>query len=212
MDNKMEKVLFVLKSLKKKLVRISIVLFLVLLLLALSYGSCLLLELEFLPILVKCQSMLLGRAIRSIFTSLGWPFLGLLLSSLLSAFSSSILNMMAPEGAGGAPAPINIPIGGVVMGPDAPDVDFGIRRISSVLRGCQRINLRRDVLHRIIEDLRLYQASADKRIFINQVLAQMEDNRELFLGLNANRLPVAHYLTVSVSDWERGILNPNENP
>lgn len=55
------------------LVRISTVLLLVLLLLTLSYSVSLLLGLEFHPRLVKIQSMLLYRAIRSIFNSLGWP-------------------------------------------------------------------------------------------------------------------------------------------
>ncbi|KAK7325768.1 hypothetical protein VNO80_33808 [Phaseolus coccineus] len=90
-----------------------------------------------------------------------------------------------------------------VMGPHAPNIDFLTRKISSVLRGCQRVAVRTDSLGRILDDLHLLDASPQKRLKIMEVLREIESSREIFLE-NPHHIKAAHYLMVSVHDWERG--------
>jgi hypothetical protein len=93
------------------------------------------------------------------------------------------------------------------MGPHAPNIDFLRRKISFVLRGCQRVAVRTtDYLERIFEDLHLLDASPQKRLKIMEVLSQIESSPEIFLE-NKN-LKAAYHLMVSVNDWEREQSSP----
>lgn len=117
--------------------------------------------------------------------------------------SSTSHNPGHPPQEGEAP---NLPIG--VMGPAAPSIEFLLKKIPSVLRGCQRVAVRRDVCTTIFENLHLLDASPQKRLKIMEALREIESNREIFL--NNPNLKAAYHLMVSVNDWEREQRNfPN---
>ena len=90
---------------------------------------------------------------------------------------------------------------GQPIGPHAPSIEFLLKRIPSVLRGCQRVAVGRDVCTTIFENLHLLDASSQKRLKIMEVLRELETHREIFL--NNPNLKAAYHLMVSVNDWER---------
>jgi len=88
----------------------------------------------------------------------------------------------------------------------AQRIEFLERKIPAVLRGCQRVAVRRDVCTRIFDDLHLQHTSPQKRLKIMEVLRGIETDREIF---NKNpSLKAAYHFQVSVNDWERDQRRP----
>lgn len=91
---------------------------------------------------------------------------------------------------------------GQPIGPEAaPTFEYLSQKRFSVISRCQRIRVRSDVHARIIEDLRLESASPEKRLYILEVIREIESNREIFLA--NRRLNAAYVLKVEVYDWVR---------
>jgi hypothetical protein len=86
---------------------------------------------------------------------------------------------------------------------EAPSISFLQRKSKNVLRSCQRRNPKEKILKKINEDLHLETASAEKRVFIDQVLDRMAKTRWRYLYSDEKPREIPHIdLLVRVNDWD----------